>query len=273
MNDAPLCPNCATPRLGPYCQECGQKAAGRLTLKGFFQTGFARAFSMDRGYLRTFVGLMKRPGEVAREYVDGRRARYTNPLTYWLIAATFQLIALWLVNDIYHEALQESIRMPMEQQADGGAAALERYKVAFGSDDPVPVIASILVKAMRAAYSYLGVFFALALAFFLNLFLRKKSGGENLAEQLVFALYMIGHWALLTAFILPFSIRISTTLHGVIGIIGYFVIVFVGSLQFHQRGYKAALASGLSLLLAFLIYLVAMLIVMVGYMIAGSQLF
>ncbi|NNE71231.1 MAG: DUF3667 domain-containing protein, partial [Rhodothermales bacterium] len=74
MNDAPLCPNCDTPRLGPHCQECGQKDVGRLTLKGFFQTGLARAFSMDRGYLRTFVGLMKRPGHVAREYVDGRRA-------------------------------------------------------------------------------------------------------------------------------------------------------------------------------------------------------
>lgn len=273
MTDAPFCPNCNAPRLGPYCQECGQKAIGRLTLKGFFQTGLARAFSMDRGYLRTFVGLMKRPGEVAREYVDGRRARYTNPLTYWLIAATFQLIALWLINDIYHEALQESIRAPMAQQPDGGAEVLERYKVAFGTDDPVPVIAGILVKAMRAAYSYLGVIFALSLAFFLNLFLRKKSGGENVAEQLVFALYMIGHWALLTAFILPFSVRISTAAHGAIGIIGYFVIVFVGSLQFHQRGYKAAFASALSLLLAFLIYFVLMLIVMVGFMIAGSELF
>ena len=60
---------------------------------------------------------------------------------------------------------------------------------------------------------------------------------------------------------------------GVIGTVGYFVFVFVGSLQFHQRGYKAAFASALALLLAFVIYFVVMLLVMVGFMIAESALF
>ncbi len=37
--------------------------------------------------LRTFIDLFRFPGRVAREYVDGRRKFYTNPLKYNLITA------------------------------------------------------------------------------------------------------------------------------------------------------------------------------------------
>jgi hypothetical protein len=260
----PTCPNCGSTTTGRFCQDCGQQELVRLTMGGFLAHAFSRIFSMDRGYLRTFVGLMKSPGVVARDFVNGRRVWYTNPLTYWLIAATFQLLFLWTVDEQYRAYVESSLTYSMELQGDVGTRAMEQYSELFKTDDPISVIGRIMVRAVKAAYSYMGVVFAIALAFFLNLFLRKRKGGYNMAEQLVFSLYMIGHWALITAFLLPITMRISPTGHGIIGMLGYFIIIYVGSLDFHEEGRRGGLLSLLALLLAFLVYMLSLFVVMFG---------
>ncbi len=258
------CPNCGATTTGRFCQDCGQPELVRLTMGGFLAHAFSRIFSLDRGYLHTFIGLMRAPGVVARDYVDGRRVWYTNPLTYWLIAATFQLLALWTVNDQYTAYLERTMAYSMEAQGEVGARAMDQYRELFQTDDPVPIIARVLVRSVKAAYSYMSVFLALALAVLLKLFHRKRSGGHYTAEQLVFSLYMIGHWALITAFLLPITMRISPALHGVIGTLGYFVMVYVGSLDFHRQGRRGALVGVAALALAFVAYLVVLMFIMFG---------
>lgn len=260
----PTCPNCGASTTGRFCQDCGQQELVRLTMGGFLAHAFSRLFSLDRGYLRTFVGLMKAPGLVAKNYVEGRRIWYTNPLTYWLIAATFQLLGLWTVNDQYTAYLERTMAYSMEAQGEVGAQAMDQYRELFQTEDPIPIIARVLVRAVKAAYSYMGVLFAMALAGFLHLFLRQRKGGYNIAEQLVFSLYIIGHWALITALLLPITMRISPTLHAVIGTLGYFVMVYVGSLDFHGQGRRGGLLSVVSLLLGFVVYLAMMMVVMFG---------
>ena len=258
----PTCPNCgaAATDSGPFCQICGQHEPARLTIRGFFSHAFARTFSLDRGYLRTFVALSKSPGTVAKDFVEGRRAWYTNPLTYWLIAASAQLLALWSVQDTYLLFLEGSMRTSLEAQGESGVRALEQYQLLFQTEDPVPILSRLFLGAIKAAYSYMGVLFAMALAVFLNLFLRKRTGGYNTAEQLVFALYVIGHWALITSIIMPVTIRISPVLHGTIGTLGYFIVVVVASLDFHQEGAKGGLLSVLAMILAFAVFMVLIIV-------------
>jgi hypothetical protein len=263
----PTCPNCGESTEGRFCQNCGQPELVRLTMGGFLAHAFSSIFSFDRGYLRTFLGLMRSPGQVAADFVEGRRVWYTNPLTYWLIAATLQLLFLWTVSDQYTAFLERTLVTSMETQGEMGANAMETYKELFQTDDPIPIIARIMERSVKAAYSYMGVFLAIALAFFLNLILPKRSGGQNMAEQLVFALYMIGHWALITAFLLPLTMRISPTLHGVLGTLGYFIVIYVGSLDFHKQGHRGAFLSMIALVLAFVAYLVVTVFIGFGSMI------
>ncbi len=95
------CENCGTPRPDAFCPTCGQPKPVRLTLRTFVSHISTHFLSLDRGVLRTMVALFKSPGQVALDFVDGRRIWYTNPLTYWIIAATLQLLALWTVQDAY----------------------------------------------------------------------------------------------------------------------------------------------------------------------------
>ncbi|MBO6576045.1 MAG: DUF3667 domain-containing protein [Rhodothermales bacterium] len=118
------CPNCDTRLEGAFCHTCGQPDTGRLTMRGFFQYAASRMFSMDRGFLLTLVGMFREPGDVPRRFVEGKRAWYTNPLSYWLIAAAVQLLALNLIEDGYLAYLQNQLRSQMETMGDMGAESL-----------------------------------------------------------------------------------------------------------------------------------------------------
>jgi hypothetical protein len=53
---------------------------------------------LDTPLLRTIVGLTRRPGSTVREYLQGVRRRYIDPVRYVLIVATLLLIAWHLVD-------------------------------------------------------------------------------------------------------------------------------------------------------------------------------
>ena len=49
---------------------------------------------LDFALLRTFGALCTQPGEVCRDYIEGRRGLYTSPLKYLFIAATLAALAI-----------------------------------------------------------------------------------------------------------------------------------------------------------------------------------
>lgn len=55
--------------------------------------------NLDSAFARTLVGLTIRPGIVCREYVDGKRIRYTNPVGYLIVATAVASIAGRLVRE------------------------------------------------------------------------------------------------------------------------------------------------------------------------------
>lgn len=82
------CLNCGTALVGPRCHVCGQPGAtARLTLPHLVHEIPHSVFHVDRGLLPTLAGLALRPGRIINEYLDGKRARYFNPLTLVMIMA------------------------------------------------------------------------------------------------------------------------------------------------------------------------------------------
>lgn len=88
---APACENCGTALAGAFCHACGQSADRPTTsVRAFARQAFGDLTNLESGILRTLGLLLARPGRLTREYLDGRRIRYTQPLKLYLgCAAAF----------------------------------------------------------------------------------------------------------------------------------------------------------------------------------------
>jgi hypothetical protein len=92
-----VCLNCGEPLSQRFCPACGQAAIDPNPTLGEFVHEAAEEFLHWDGKLAaTFRLLFTKPGELTREYLTGRRARYLSPLRLYLTCSVvfFALKAL-----------------------------------------------------------------------------------------------------------------------------------------------------------------------------------
>lgn len=88
------CENCGALLHGPYCSECGQKAAERiLPVWHMINEALEAVFELDLRVLRTLPKFLFLPGRLTKEYLNGRRQRYIRPFRLYLFS-TFVLFAV-----------------------------------------------------------------------------------------------------------------------------------------------------------------------------------
>lgn len=80
------CPNCGTPLDGPYCHECGQlgEEFNRSLLPLIWEV-FESFFHADGRLLHTMPRLVLKPGQLTKDYIEGRRAAQVPPLRMFLV--------------------------------------------------------------------------------------------------------------------------------------------------------------------------------------------
>jgi hypothetical protein len=82
------CKNCYAEFDSRFCPSCGQKAdTHRLTVGHVIHEGLHSVTHADKGFLLLVKKMLAKPGIVAREYVEGRRKIFFNPLTFLVIAS------------------------------------------------------------------------------------------------------------------------------------------------------------------------------------------
>src|SRR5687768_16563949 len=83
-----VCSSCAAPLSGRFCAQCGERRIepGEQTMRHFLRDSLADLASLDGKLLRTLRALIVRPGELTREFMDGRRVLYLRPLQLFLLA-------------------------------------------------------------------------------------------------------------------------------------------------------------------------------------------
>ncbi len=82
------CKNCGHPVESNFCSHCGQRTSiDRFNSRYIFQK-FLDTFDFDRGFLRSVFESMMRPGRAVREYIDGKRVNFYNPIKLFLITGT-----------------------------------------------------------------------------------------------------------------------------------------------------------------------------------------
>jgi hypothetical protein len=131
---------------------------------------FENLYDFDSAFLRTWLGLTLRPGQVCREYIQGRRKTYMNPFGYFLLAVTATVVV-------------EAITSRFRTRVPGAAENTDFH--------------TTLLLTLLVPYAVI----------WSKLFRRQ---GLNLAENYVFALYVLGHFVWIELLILvPVSLVVS----------------------------------------------------------------
>src|SRR5262245_7392607 len=82
-----VCVSCGTPRAGRFCEACGEK---RITTHDYSLVHFGENFletltHFDFRSLRALWVLVRKPGMLTRDYLDGRRKPYVGPIQLFVI--------------------------------------------------------------------------------------------------------------------------------------------------------------------------------------------
>jgi hypothetical protein len=80
------CANCATPLAGPWCHACGQKGEDyHRSIRHLAAEAFEGLTHFDGRFWQTVPRLVRRPGELTRDYLDGHRAAQIPPFRLFLV--------------------------------------------------------------------------------------------------------------------------------------------------------------------------------------------
>ena len=85
---------------GAYCHECGQKAREPTPgIRDFLHDAIHESLHLDGKILNTVKVLVTQPGQITKDFVAGRRARYISPLRLYLtFSVLFFLVAAVVPN-------------------------------------------------------------------------------------------------------------------------------------------------------------------------------
>jgi len=96
-DESAVCLNCHARLRGQYCGHCGQRSRNRLiSIWQLLQEAFGDLLELDSRLWRTLVPLLTRPGQLTKDYLEGRRARYMPPFrTYLVLSVIFFVVAFF----------------------------------------------------------------------------------------------------------------------------------------------------------------------------------
>lgn len=210
------CLNCSNGYEGEFCPHCGQKAhTSRITLGGILHDIPHSVFHVDKGFIYTFVQLLRQPGKAIRDYVEGRRVKHYSPFAYLFVMSAACSLVGHLVMEYF-----------------------EKYKdihLHMGEGMLFPEVASFFQK-------YPGLMFCLFIPFIsFWSWLFNRDSKYNYWENLVMNTYLIAQLNLLL--IIDYTlVAVTGKLYG--SLIPLFVIFFSYSGITYPQFFQAKMTAG-----------------------------
>ena len=169
------CMGCGTSLRGhQYCGQCGQRNVHRrLAWQAITEDLKAQLLEWDLPWLYTIKELTIRPGKSIREYIEGNRVKYVNPMKYVLYVVAFGTILIAILPD--NVLMSSLIFLNSEAQNPLAKGAIANPAIFLLVASPLAVI------LLRVAL---------------------WSSKLNRTEMYCFVLYVMGHAALIVYFIL-----------------------------------------------------------------------
>lgn len=202
------CHNCGAAVSYHYCAVCGQETRLHVPSAGEFIHEFVGHYVALEGRLwKTIYFLLRKPGFLSAEYIDGRRKRYVEPLRVYL---TFSILFFFVLKLMGPPVVQADMPAPQAASAEH-AAKVRKESVGLIQLDPGNDIATISTvpgigpklsafmarpaheqfKALAAGFfAYVPyAMFCLMPLFALYLKLLYLGSGRRYGEHLLFALH------------------------------------------------------------------------------------
>lgn len=175
------CKNCRHEFEGSYCPACGEKYRDkRYTLKDGFRHLIDIIFNVDRGLWHTAIQLIRQPGTVIEEYLNGRSIPYFHP---------FRFFFFWLTVMVFLYSFLGIYRYEND-------IILKQYS----ASDTTPLLRQVI----SILETYINIFIALSIPLFAaiswRLFRQKK---YNYAEHLIIVSYAYGETLILNMIWIP----------------------------------------------------------------------
>lgn len=199
-----LCPNCAIGATHAYCARCGQnRDAAVLSVPAWLRRGLSETFDLDGRLIRTLSRLFRRPGDLTRAWIEGRRASLLSPLRLYLLAsaALFGVLALPGVSVVGYDAVRGGLDGAIDGWTRGGGTEAAPAWMVEASQDPAAMerIAMALTDNLPRAMFLLLPFAALLL----RVFVRRPH--RHFVIHLVWALHVHAAAFLLAIALLPLA--------------------------------------------------------------------
>jgi hypothetical protein len=152
------CLNCGTPLVGSHCHACGQRGHQHKTLGAFFHDLLHGVLHFEGKIWRTLPMLAWKPGQLTREYIDGRRATYVSPIALFLFTI-FLMFAVFSAMGA-DKALLQSVDVDTQAMTDQAyrasgeklEAARERLAAEDDADDRAELEADIAQLERQRAF-------------------------------------------------------------------------------------------------------------------------
>lgn len=99
-----MCKNCGGISSGPYCSHCGQKlVVERITIHYVWQALLHFFTHAEHGFLYTSWEMLKQPGRIAINFIEGKRKNYQTPVSYFLIWNGIYILLLYIIENSFGE--------------------------------------------------------------------------------------------------------------------------------------------------------------------------
>lgn len=98
FNNTYRCSYCGFSGTENYCSRCGQPyKTKRITLSGLLHEAFHLFTHLDKGFGYTLKRLTTAPGQMQKEYIEGKRSRYQKPFSTFFICATVSALTRYWI--------------------------------------------------------------------------------------------------------------------------------------------------------------------------------
>ncbi len=100
------CINCEEPLTldQRFCSNCGGKRMyNRVTWRNLFEDFVDRFLNIENAFLKTFIGLFKKPEDVIGGYLQGMRKKYLSAFSYFAIALTLAGFSAFIIKNWFLE--------------------------------------------------------------------------------------------------------------------------------------------------------------------------
>ena len=120
------CLNCGTELVGGYCHKCGQQATSKTpTVGDFLHEYVINAFIWDPQFFKTIGTLLRRPGQLTSDYMDGKFVSQEHPLKLNMFLL-FVFVSMFLI--FSSKSDEDSVRNLLHDERTYPELQVEFYK-------------------------------------------------------------------------------------------------------------------------------------------------